>query len=266
MNALRWFAGFAVSCLVVGCGGIAIPPAPTFGPQFAAASTGHAPSAPLRLWVEGVRVTEAQQSAVQSALRLVSWPDRGSIETAPVAAPVDMPINGLHRYAYAIEPAAPLSEGWYAVVASAASIAPIAPVAAPGVLTEAGEIAFPFRVGSAPRVIRIDQCAPRAAGGRVVVTVSEPVSFGAAAVTVVSSTGAAISCAATSGAAVDRVTLDCAGLEQTQDIEVRVSETVCASSGACLQHGATPGAAAFALTASNTREYQAGCRTMAPPL
>lgn len=266
MKSLRFLASLTASGLLLGCGGIAVAPASEIGSHFAAASTAHDSSAPLQLWVTGVSVPPAQRSAVQGALRVVSWPDRAPIATAPVAAPIDMPINGIHRYTYAIEPAAPLSEGWYAVVASAASIAPITAAAAPGVVTTGGEIAFPFRVGSAPRVIQIDQCAPRDRGGRVNVRFSEPVSLGLSAVTVVSATRVMISCEMAPDSAADRVSLDCAGLEQNQDIEVRVSETVCASSGACLQQGVVPAGAAFVLNASNTREFQAGCRTLVPPL
>lgn len=253
------------------CGGTPAPPRPIIQSEFLLGSTNIAPASGVRVIVESgaSQFTVTQQVAVQSALRLVRWPSQEPVGIRLTEVPVDMSYNGLHRYFYSVNSSAELSSGWYAVVANLSAISPVAAGEFPRSLaTTGGEVSFPFRVGSAPRVLRIDQCAPRSSGVRVLVTFSEQVTIGSdvgARIVVASTSGSIFSCALSTDSPV-QFSLDCGGVAAAQDIEVRVGAGVCSSTGACLQQGDAPAGASFPILVSNTNEYQPGCRTFFPPL
>lgn len=259
------------SVLLLSCGSIPAPNpnAPLLTSGFHPGTTGRAPTDAISVLVrsEGASFDSAAQLAVRNAIRLVRWPGSQPVEIMPVAEPVDSVNAALHLHTFVVSPRSALDVGWYAVVADRSALGRVQPVPY-STVERAGVVAFPFRVGSAPRVVRIDQCAPRSLGARVIVTMSEPVVLGSEAPSKISVRAGAevLTCSLSGNGAQSNFVFDCASLLGQQDIVVRVGEGVCSPVGPCLTQSPTAGAAEFALTSATTLSIEEGCRSLLPPI
>lgn len=259
------FIAVAMSC--AGSIGAPTPNAPLITSAYMPGTTQRMPADEISVVVrsEGPSFDTSAQLAVRNAIRLVQWPGLQPLEINPVAEPTDSPNAGLHFHSFVVSPRGTLSAGWYAVVAERAALGRVQP-APHSTVERAGLVAFPFRIGSAPRVLRIDQCAPRSLGARVIVTMSEPVVTGAESSITLRSGSEVLTCTLNGTGPQSRALFDCASLLDGQDIVVRVGEGVCSPTGPCLTQSPTPGAAEFSLTSATTVVIEPGCRALFPPI
>ncbi len=254
-----------------GCGptpGVPPPPTPLLTSGYMPGTTNRAANDPIEMVVrsEGPFFDSAAQSLVRSAVRLVRWPALQSVEISPIREPTDEVVQAaIHIHTFRLMPRDVLQPGWYAVVANRASLGRTQPAPHSTVeLAEMGLVAFPFRVGSAPRVLRVDQCLPRSLGVRVNVLFSESVTLGSDRSNGISleSGGVPLACTLAGSGVLSRYTFDCPSLREDQDLTVRVGESVCSPSGPCMQQGIAPGSAEFSLTRTSTVTIESGCRSL----